>query len=419
MTCKNCGSIVDEGVAQCPNCGATISADEAIPAPATEDAAPQENAEAIPAPPENEKTAKKKYWLIGAAAVVLIAALLIVFGTIRQKNYEAAAALYDAGQYTQAAEAFTKLGRYQDSADRAALSQNWADYTSACDLMEPFRHDDAVKAKQIFLALGQFKDAPQKAALCQNKLDYEAADALETAGDFAGAMAAFKALGSYENAVERARFCSDTLDYQAACALIEQGDYAAAAEKLAAPAESEFEDAADQLAYCNCKVDYAAAEQLLASGENYAAYKAFLALNSFEDAGDRAKGCVLENPKNGELYHNENYAYKQTELTVVNSYDKATFLKLYFANGDLVCSFYIASGKSATVRVPAGTYTLNRAFGKLWFGPDDMFGDEGTYYRQLIGDSYEFTMLNNYIYTLSAGTSGTPVEDSSTSRNNF
>ena len=195
----------------------------------------------------------------------------------------------------------------------------------------------------------------------------------------------------------------------------------AAAEKLAAPAKSSFEDANDKLELCDNKIDFAAAEQLLADGKNYEAYKAFAALGDFEGAFLRADACVLAAPKNGELYHNENYNFSQTQLTVYNSSSNDSFLKLYAVNGDLVCSFYIASEKKATVRVPEGTYTLNQAYGTRWFGPEDMFGDEGAYYRQLFGDTYEFTMESEYIYEISTRDSGdgTYMNDDSTDRESF
>ena len=357
--------------------------------------------------------------VVGLSMLVIL--FLIIGGSIRQKNYEEASALFDSEKYSQAAEAFAKLGHFKDSANRTIESQNWASYSRASNLIEPYRYDDTAEAKQIFLSLGDFQDSADMAVYCQNRIDYAAADDLETAGDVAGAQAAFEALGSFNNAKQRARYCSDTLDYQAGCALIEQGDYAAAAKKLAAPAKSHFEDADDQLELCDNKIDFAAAEQLLADGKNYEAYKAFAALGDFEGAFLRADACVLAAPKNGELYHNENYNFSQTQLTVYNSSSNDSFLKLYAVNGDLVCSFYIASEKKATVRVPEGTYTLNQAYGTRWFGPEDMFGDEGAYYRQLFGDTYEFTMESEYIYEISTRDSGdgTYMNDDDTSRAAF
>ncbi len=357
--------------------------------------------------------------VVGLSMLVIL--FLIVFGTIRQKNYEEASALFDSEKYSQAAEAFAKLGHFKDSADRTIESQNWASYSRASNLIEPYRLDDTTEAKQIFLSLGDFQDSADMAVYCQNRIDYAAADDLETAGDFAAAQAGFEALGDFNNSKERARYCSDTLDYQAACALMEQGDYTAAAEKLAAPAKSSFEDANDKLELCDNKIDFAAAEQLLIDGKNYEAYKAFTALGDFEGAFLRAEACVLAAPKNGELYHNENYNFSQTQLTVYNSSSNDSFLKLYAVNGDLVCSFYISSEKKATVRVPEGTYTLNQAYGTRWFGPEDMFGDEGVYYRQLFGDTYEFTMESEYIYEISTRDSGdgTYMNDDSTDRGSF
>jgi TolA-binding protein len=436
MICNNCGSTIEDGSLFCAECGARVEPQEPAGAqpekqpdvqpetePAQDDAfttAPLAEAPAPEASVESVKKKKGRLWIIGGATLaVLIAAALIVVGVIRKNNYAAASALFDAGGYTEAAEAFTALGNYKDSASRAQLSTQWADYTHACDLIETFDHDDATEAEQIFLSLGAFEDAQEKAVFCRNSLDYEAAEDLVASGDYAGAEAAFEALGTFSDAADRARFCSDTQAYQAACILMEQGDYAGAAEKFAAPAESGFEDAADQLTYCGNMVAYQNAEAALADGKNYEAYRAFIDLGVFEDAYDRAKACALEEPKSGEIYHNENYKSRQADLKVVNSYSKATYLKLYASNGDLVCTLYIQAGKNATIHVPAGTYTLNRAFGTMWFGPEDMFGDEGTYYRQKIGDSYEFTMKSNYIYTLSSGTGGTPVVDNETERGGF
>lgn len=421
MICKNCGSTIEGEATFCPECGAPIA--KSVPAPTTEPA-PQDSISLAEDPtaeePMKPRSGKKRFWLIGIAALcVLAVALFLILGAINKRNYEAASALFEGGGYAAAAQAFMALGNYKDSADRAALSADWANYTNACNMIEIFSHDDAVEAKQVFLSLGQFEDAPEKAIFCQNSLDFEAACALESAGDYAGALTAFEELGSFSSAAEHARYCSDTLDYNAASELIGAGDYAAAAEKLAAPAENAYEDATDQLEYCNNKVAYQGAEQALASGKNYTAYVEFLELGSFEDSATRAKSCVLEEPKSGELYRNENYNAKQVKFKVVNSYNKATYIKLYSNNGDLVCTFYIQANKNATVHVPAGTYTINRAFGTQWFGLEDMFGDDGTYYRQLIGNSYEFTMKNNYIYTLSTGSGGTPVVDNTTAREGF
>ena len=218
---------------------------------------------------QNKAAAKVRRTVLAVVGLsMLVILFLIIFGTIRQKNYEEASALFDSEKYSQAAEAFAKLGHFKDSADRTIESQNWASYSRASNLIEPYRYDDTTEAKQIFLSLGDFQDSAEKAVYCQNRINYAAADDLETAGDFTAAQAGFEALGDFNNSKERARYCSDTLDYQAACALIEQGDYAAAAEKLAAPAKSYYEDADDKLELCDNKIDFAAAEQLLADGKN-------------------------------------------------------------------------------------------------------------------------------------------------------
>lgn len=444
MICKNCGSIIKESDKFCFQCGTRIATEEVPPEAekrdtiAEADDAPYVDAvtdgppvqammaqQTLPqesvctAAPQHPGKCKRPALYVFEGAVLLVAAVVIVLLSIKQSHYKDATALYAEGSYAQAAAKFEALGGFKDSAERASLSEQWADYTKAVGLIEDFDHDDTAEAEDIFLSLGTFEDAAEQAEFCQNSLDYEAATALESGGEYERALAAFEALGSFSDSEDHARACSDELDYAAAMILMDKGNYAAAGEKLAAPAESKLRDSISQLNYCNKKVAYSGAEQSLADGENYSAYKTFITLGQFEDATDRALECILDAPKNGQVYRNENYSARQSDLKVVNSYDMATYLKLYSSNGDLVCTFYISANKSATVHVPAGTYILKRAFGTDWFGLNDMFGDDGYYYLQRIGDSYEFEMEKNYIYTLSSGGSGTPVSDSSTSRDDF
>jgi len=447
MICKNCGSIIKDGDKFCFHCGVRIETEEVSSEPKSQDIIEETEANDTPfadavtdEPPApyitNQETppretactaapqypGKRKRPVLYAfeGVVLLIAAVVIVLLSIKQSHYKDATALFDEGSYAQAAAEFEALGGFKNSAELASLSERWADYTKAVGLIEDFDHDDTAEAEDIFLSLGTFEDAAELAEFCQNSLDYEAAAALESGGEYDQALAAFEALGTFSDSEDHVRACSDELDYAAAMALMDKGSYAAAAEKLAAPAESKLRDSVSQLNYCNKKVAYAEAEQSLADGENYSAYKTFITLGQFEDAADRALECILDAPKNGQVYRNENYPARQADLKVVNSYDMATYLKLYSDNGDLVCTFYISANKTATVHVPAGTYILKRAFGTDWFGLNDMFGDDGYYYLQRIGDSYEFEMEKNYIYTLSSsGGSGTPVSDSTTSRDGF
>ncbi len=435
MICKNCNVVVPDGMRFCPMCGTDVvavyeagqaggKARDASDAGAKEAPASAEEAAPVAAQTVPEAGGRrlpgKRLWLIFAGAAALLALVLVLsVNAARKKGYEAAIALFDAGGYAEAAAAFDAMGGYEDSVQQATLARQWETYTRASDLSKTDDSGKLAEAEALFLSLGAFEDASGQATRCRDHIDYNAALALEQEERYAEALAAFTALGNFQDAKTHARTCSDTLDYAAAMAMIEAGDYTAAAEKLAAPAESGFSDAGDQLTLCGNKLAFADAERLFADGKFYAAYQAFVKLGTFDEASQRAQSCVQEQPAGGEIYHNDAYKKQSTHLKVVNSGASPSFLKLYAANGDLVCSFFIRAQKNVTVKLPAGTYSLNQAYGSKWFGPDDMFGDEGEYYKCKIEGKYEFTMRSGYIYTISQGTGGSPVTNSGTERGTF
>lgn len=374
----------------------------------------------MPQPRERRPLSKRMWYIIGGAAAVVVIALVLILAVsgARKKNYVAAIALYDAGGYSEAAEAFEALGKYKDSAECATLSRQWETYMRADELTAVFSRADTAEAAEIFASLGDFEDAAERAQGCRDRLDYDAAEAMEQEERYAEAQAAFAALDGYKDAAERARRCSDTLEYREAMELLNAGDYAAAAEKLAAPAESGFEDAEAQLTLCSNTLAYDNAIELFSNAKYYEAYKAFTLLGTFEDAIDRAKDCVRETPKSGQVYRNKAYSTMNTQLKVVNSSSLPSFCKLY-SGSELVCTFFIRPGESAAVSVPAGIYSLNQAYGSKWFGPDDMFGDDGEYYKCKINGSYNFEMENRYNYTIHQGSGGDPVTSSGTERGAF
>ena len=444
MTCQHCGATLPDGSRFCSACGKSVeppAQDKPAEMQAAQDA-PEKNEPVVfsaatgmdaannepaspaffadaPEQPVRKPLGKRLWLLLGAAAVALVVVLAVIVNAVKRSNYEAAVALFDAGGYAEAAEAFAAMGNYEDAEERAATSLQWADYTRACGLMEPFDRAKTEEAEGILLALGAFQDAAEKATLCRNELNYDAAKTLEANGSYAEAKAAFAALGAFRDAAEHVKNCENVLNYQEASALIDTGEYAAAAELLATPAEREYADSAELLALCNNKVDYAAADEAYAAGRYYEAYKSFTALGLFEDAATRAEGCVQAEPGNGETYRNSAYPTSGVKLTVVNSGSSGSYLKLYSSRGDLVCSFYIRGNKRTSIKVPAGTYSLNRSYGKQWFGETDMFGDDGTYYVCKFGGNTQFTMERGYNYTISSGGRGDPVTTNATDRGAF
>lgn len=75
---------------------------------------------------------------------------------------------------------------------------------------------------------------------------------------------------------------------------------------------------------------------------------------------------------------------------------------------ELYSTIFIASGKTATVKIPQGTYYFIIGAGKIWYGEDHLFGDFGGYSktgdRSIAGSKYYHT------FTLNAKREGTNTE---------
>ncbi len=164
-------------------------------------------------------------------------------------------------------------------------------------------------------------------------------------------------------------------------------------------------------------LDYAEAILYLQKGNNYRAWQAFADLGDYADSAERAASCVLDWPENGEVYRNAEYDGSSTELTIETDKadDRATCVKIYAENDDLVSVIFIAGDDRATVKLPAGTYTMKSGVGSVWYGPLDAFGDaEDAYYNQLTFgiDDYSVALERNYSYTLTLEASETSGGDS-------
>ena len=112
-------------------------------------------------------------------AAMLAALALPLTGCGEQKKYEAAAALYDSGQWEEARAAFEELAglEYEDAADRVTA----CDYAIAKETMEAEEYE---KAEELFEELGDYGDSADLVTECRYKRalglyeaeDYEAAD---------------------------------------------------------------------------------------------------------------------------------------------------------------------------------------------------------------------------------------------------
>ena len=181
----------------------------------------EEHASAVDAVRDAHAKKAKKVALI-AAPIAVIAAAAIVISVISSRNasaYEEALALLEAGRYNEADVAFTKLGNYKDSAEKAeeaaGKGQESTAYTKACKLLDAGSYDEAHEA---FVALGDYEDSAEKAL---EALYLKAGELLES-GSYDEAQALYTELGDYCDSAELAegfvqRMVSMTTSYDESC----------------------------------------------------------------------------------------------------------------------------------------------------------------------------------------------------------
>lgn len=229
----------------------------------------------------------------GAAALLL------------EAHYGAAGNLMNQGSYQAAADAFTALGNYADSADKAhaalyalALQKlEELDIDGAIALLESLPEDyedsherllsarytqaqqaqlagELERAEKLYAALGDYEDS----AVQLSSVRYAMAEALLDAGDYAAAASAFDALGDYEDSAARA----SAIRYTQAGQLKAEGN----TESAAALYESlgDYEDSAQQAQ----ALRYQLAEDMAAAGQTEEAATAFENLGNYEDSAERA-----------------------------------------------------------------------------------------------------------------------------------
>ena len=88
---------------------------------------------------------------------------------------------------------------------------------------------------------------------------------------------------------------------------------------------------------------------------------------------------------------------------------------------DLVVSVFINTD-AVTFTLPAGTYRVKEALGDKWFGPDDAFGDEGSYYVCSFGGDETVDLESYHAYEISSGSpseGGTGISNHTTDRESF
>ena len=148
---------------------------------------------------------------------------------------------------------------------------------------------------------------------------------------------------------------------------------------------------------------YQQAQKLYKAGKYYSAMQAFQA-SVWKDWRKKADACVQKWPKNQEIWRNKSVKGSAVKLTVkVNGVkkDEAMLVKIFNKTGKLASCLFIGGTGKATVKLPAGTYTLMSGTGKTWFGYIEAFGEEGKYSSMIFdGGKKTVTLKKRGIYTI-------------------
>ena len=327
---------------------------------------------------------KIRPWMFIVAAAVVAAAIgiyLAMHFSALSEDYARAQAFYEAGQYEQASELYGSLGGYKDAADWHEKADLWVTARAA------------------------------------------EADADENAEAWGKAADAYAAIGESEADEEAAR-CRSASSYYHAKDLMAAGQWAEANEALAPLVEQQYADAISLQAECAAHLTFDEAEAFFAEGRYYEAYLRYMSLSDVSYPGlpimsDMAWSCIQDNPEAGVYYRNEAYPDDNCELTIDNYGYKNAYYKLYF-DDELVRTIFIPGDETVTVSIPAGTYRINKAHGDSWFGPIDMFGDNGAYWTCAFDGSETYTFEPELSYTIDSGDEeGTGITNTQAGRNSI
>ena len=399
---------------------------------------PEPTVETVPEPATEQPVSrlaglksKVKPWMLGVLAVALVGIAVAVHFANLSKRYDEAVAEYNASHFENAAQLFQDLGDYKDAADRTALATLWVDAESAEDAAgtSPEKWKAAAEA---YDAIPDDTRASDDADRCRDTATYYEAlaliegDGMQKEANLKKAIELFESCNGVLDADSQISYCESGLTYLDAKKLMSQGKWSEAATKFDSISESGIADAASLRQECYDHAAYAEAEAEYDAGHYYDAYNRFLELKwQMEDASydwlpdlnKRAEACKYTMPESSVMYRNNNYG-DGCELTIDNTGFDNAYYKLYFGD-ELIVAVFVASDSTYTFLLPSGTYRMNKAYGDEWWGPDDMFGDEGRYLACSFGGQDEVTLEYNNGYMISTGSGGTGIGTSYTDRNSF
>ncbi len=218
-------------------------------------------------------------------ALLLLAVMLLSLTSCAISKYKKAAQLIAQGRYEEAAQIYTELGTYEDSA-------KLAQYAKAADAGEKGNFEACLT---IFGNLGDYQDSPQR-------LQYYTARQYEAQAAANGAANAYEAYENYIKAAEIYHFLPLYLDadardaaciqaaYDMPAMLAAEGDYGTAAEIMGDFADYMKDKRAGSGVYTDALnwKEYYNACAIEAEGEYVKAARIFDDLDGFGDAAQRS-----------------------------------------------------------------------------------------------------------------------------------
>ncbi len=219
---------------------------------------------------------KKALTLLAVLCLALSATACIYRSN--QEYYERAQLYLGNGRWDAAAELFSHLGEFRDSADYAL-------YAVALQALE---EGDLALARTNLTAISPFKSSARY-------LQYISALQKEQAGEKEAALALYEQLGTFHNAHEDAARLRTAIPEEAirqGRAMMARGEYEAARELfLSLDGYGQSATLAQNCTTALNKAAYTQADKLCEADDHLAAMRAFLALGDVLDAPERAAQC--------------------------------------------------------------------------------------------------------------------------------
>ncbi len=158
---------------------------------------------------------------------------------------------------------------------------------------------------------------------------------------------------------------------------------------------------------------YDKAYALYQNGKYYNAHELFVQ-SQYGDWERMAKKCIRRWPKNGEIWRDSSQWLQDTYVTckVEQPDDTAVFVQI-FKDDQILSKVFIGGNSEVTVGIPGnGTYKIKDGVGSDWYGPDDIFGEDGAYETMIFdGDSETIYLSARYEYTITLNVEGVNGED--------